>query len=122
MRRKKNPCDHNGVQLRWLVCESIYHFAQISPETKSQDTFFSQEIVPFETDYDYLAKLRTLVSESRNANTVTGASWMNTYIDSLEDEEKVKVRCRESENFCCFVDGNTVPAIKNVDIPMIIKE
>ena len=46
VRREKNPCDHNGVQLRCLVCESIYHIPQNCPETKSQDTFkasFSHE-------------------------------------------------------------------------------
>ena len=77
----------NGVQLGCLFCESIYHFAQHCLETKRQDTF-SQEIVLFETDYDHPAKLRNLVSELRNAaildsgttNTVTGKSWMNTYI------------------------------------------
>ena len=56
-RRKKNPCDRNDVQNRCLVCERIYHFAQNYPETKSQNTFFSQEIVLFETDYDHPAKL-----------------------------------------------------------------
>ena len=52
------------------------------------------------------AKLRNLVSELRNAaildsgalNTVTGESQINTYIDSLEEAEKTKVRCRESKN------------------------
>ena len=68
---------------------------------KSQDTLFSQETVLFETDYDHPAKLRNLVSESRNVaaldigatNAATGTSWMNTYIDSLEKAEKAKVRC-----------------------------
>ena len=36
VKRKKNPCDHNGVQLRCLICESIYHFAQNCLETKTQ--------------------------------------------------------------------------------------
>ena len=44
---------------------------------------------------------------------------MNPYIDSLEEAEKVKVRSRESKNFYHFGDGNTIPAIKNVDIPTI---
>ena len=68
------------------------------------------------------------MSELRNAaildngatNTVTSKFCMNTYIDSLEEAEKVKVRCRESKNFYCFWDGSRVPAIKNVDLPIII--
>ena len=90
--KKKNPCEHNGVQLKCLVYENIYHLAQNCPEKKSQDSLFSQETVLFETDYDHPAKLRNLVSESRNAaaldigatNAATRTSWMNTYIDSLE--------------------------------------
>ena len=121
--RKKNPCARTDAQLRCLVCESNYHFAQNCPKTKSQDTF-SQDIVFFETDYDHPIKSRNLISESTNVaildsratNTVTGESWMNTYIDNLEGAEKAKVRCRESKNSYHFGDGNTVSAIKNVDI------
>ena len=53
-------------------------------------------------------------------NTVTGESWMNTYIDSLVEAEKVKVRRRDGKNFYHFGDSNTVSAIKIVDIPIII--
>ena len=95
MKRKKIPCHCNVVQLRCLVCEIIYHFAQNCPQTNSQNTFFLQEIVLFETDYDHLTKLRTLVSESRNAAildsgatyTAAGEPWVNTYIDSLESRK-----------------------------------
>lgn len=75
-----------------------------------------------------MAKLTNLVSQSKYVaildsgamDTVTGELWMSTYIDSLEEAEKVKVRCRESKNFYHFGDGNAVSAIKNVDIPIII--
>ena len=85
-------------------------------------------LVLFETNYDHPAKLRFLVSESRNTeildsgatNTVTDECWMNTYIDSLEEAEKAKPRWRESKNSYCFGDGNMVSAIKNVDVPIII--
>ena len=105
VKRKKKPCDCHSAQLRCLVCEIIYHFVQNYPETKSQDT--SQETVLFETDHDHPDKLRNLVSESRNAaildsgatNTVTDKLWMNSYIDTLEEAEKVKFRCKESKNF-----------------------
>lgn len=115
VRRKKNPCDHNGVQLRCFVCESIYHFAKNCLETKSQDTFFTQNIVIFEADYDYPAKLRNLVSELRNTailhrgakNTVTGGSWINTCTDLLQEAEKVQVRCRKSKILYRSGDYNT---------------
>lgn len=88
---KENPCNRNGVQLTCLVCKSIYHFAQNCPEAKSQDTFFSQEIILFKADYHRPTQLRNLFLETRNAtildsgaiNTVTGKPRMDTYIDTL---------------------------------------
>ena len=79
-KHKKNPCDRNGMQLRSLIRESVYHFAQNCPEARNQDAFFSQEVVLFQEDYDHSAKLKNLVPESRNSaildsgasNTVTG--------------------------------------------------
>lgn len=52
-------------------------------------------------------------------NTVTGESWMKTYIECLDDKDKVKIVFYDSTNIC-FVDGKTVPATKNVDIPVVI--
>ena len=68
--------------------------------------------------------MRNVVSELRNAaildsgatNTVTGKSWMNTYIGSLEEAEKPKVWCRESKNSYRFGDGKTVTAIKTLSL------
>ena len=68
--------------------------------------------------------MRNLVSELRNAaildseatNTVTGESWMNTYIGSLEEAEKPKVWCRESKNSYRCGDGRTVTAIKTLSL------
>ena len=68
--------------------------------------------------------MRNLVSELRNAaildseatNTVTGESWMNTYIGSLEEAEKPKVWCRESKNSYRFGDGRTLTAIKTLSL------
>ena len=79
-KHKKNPCDCIGIQLRCLICKSVYHFAQNCSETRNQDTFFSQEVVLFQADYDHPAKLKNLVAESRNSaildretsNMVTG--------------------------------------------------
>ena len=126
-KHRKNPCDRNGLQLRCIICESVYHFAQNCPEARNQNTFFSQEVVLFQADYDHPAKLKNLVSESRNSaildsgatNTVTGESWMNTYIESLDDQDN-KITFRDSTNVYRFGDGKTVPATRNVDIPVMI--
>ena len=66
-----------------------------------------QEVVLFQADYQHLASLKNLVSESKKSaitdigatNTVTGESWMNTYIESLDDKDKAKLVFRDSANF-----------------------
>ena len=127
-KHKKNLCDNNEIQLRCLICESAYYFAQNCPEARNQDTFFSQEVLLFQADYDHPAKLKDLVAESRNSamldsgasNTVTGESWMNTYIESLDDQDKAKIVFRESTNVYRFGDSKTIPATRNTDIPVVI--
>ena len=68
------------------ICESINHFVQNCPDRQGQDifledvmppqflpekqeqnTYFLQEIVLFQSDFDHPAKLRNLVSEPWNA-------------------------------------------------------
>ena len=98
-RRGTNPYDKNGNPMTCSFCESINHFvqncldrqgqdiflqdimpSQLLPEKQEQNTYFLQEIVLFQSDFDHPAKLRNLVSESLNAavldrgatNTVTG--------------------------------------------------
>ena len=118
----------NGIQLRCLICESINHFVQNCSGTKNQDTYFSQEVDLFQADYDHPAKIRSLVSESRNSaildiratNTVTEESWMNKYIESLDDKDTEKIVFRGSTDVC-FGNEKTVPATKNADVPVVIR-
>ena len=106
----------------------MYITAQNCSETRNQDTFFSQEVVLFQADYDHPAKLKNLVAESRNSaildsrasNTITGKSWINTYIESLDDQDKAKIVFRDSTNVCRFGDGKTILATRHVGIPVVI--
>ena len=83
IKRGKNPCDRNGIQLRCKVCESIYHMAQNCPEKR--DIYHTQEIILFQSDYDHPDKLKNLSSETWNTalldsgatNTVAGKEWYN---------------------------------------------
>ena len=45
---------------------------------------------------------------------------MNTYIESLDDQDKAKIVFCDSTNVCRFRDGRTIPATRNVDIPVVI--
>ena len=125
---KRTPVTVMEYNLRCLICESVYHFPQNCPEARNQDRFFSQENVLFQADYDHPTKFKNLVAESVNSaildsrisNTVTGESWMNTYIKSLDDQDKAKILFRDSTNVYRFGDGETILATRNVDIPVVI--
>ena len=52
LKHKKTPCHCNKMQLRLLICVSIYHFVQNYPVTKNQDIS--------------LHKMRNQVSEPEN--------------------------------------------------------
>ena len=69
-----------------------------------------------------------MVAESRNSaildsgesNTVTGESWMNTFIENLDDQDKAKIVFCDSTNVYRFGDSKTLPATRNLDIPVVI--
>ena len=88
----------------------------------------SQEVALFQADYDHPAKFKNLVAESENSaildsgasNTVTGQSRINTYIESLDDQDKTKIVFCDSTNVYRFGNSKTIPATRNVDIPVMI--
>ena len=126
IKRGKNPCDRNGIQLRCNVCESIYHMAQNCPEKR--DIYHTQEIILFQSDYDHPDKLKNLSSETWNTalldsgatNTVAGKEWYNCYIASLNDEAKKSIRHHKGINIYRFGDGKLFTALENVDIPIVL--
>ena len=87
------------------------------------DTYFTQEVVLYQSDFDHPDKLKNLVSETWNAavldsgatNTVAGKIWFNCYMNS---EEKSKIKHHVGTNVHRFGDGNLVQAVKNVDLPI----
>ena len=84
----------------------IYDLNGIKSITKRQLLPVGVNASPFQADYDHPAKLKNLVAESRNSaildsrasNTITGKSWINTYIESLDDQDKAKIVFRDSSS------------------------
>ena len=105
----------------------IYDLNGIKSRTKRQLLPVGVNASPFQADYDHPAKLKNLVAESRNSaildsrasNTITGESWINTYIESLEDQGKAKIVFRDSTNVYRFGDA-TILATRHIDIPVVI--
>ena len=96
--------------------------AQQHPE--KHDTYYTQEVVLYQLDFNHSDKLKNLVSETWNTavldsgttNTVAGKISFNCYINSLNSEEKLKIQQHVGTNVYRFGDGNLVHAEKNVDL------
>ena len=71
--------------------------AQNCPE--KHDTLYTQEVVPYQSDFEHPEQLKTLVLELWNSsvldsgatNTVAGKVWYNCYITGLNENEKQKI-------------------------------
>ena len=87
--KRKNPCNRKDIQLRYHICDSIYHMAQNCPG--KYGTPYTQKVVLYQSDSDYPEQLKTLVSESWSTTVldcgttkaVAGKVWHNCYITSL---------------------------------------
>ena len=98
--------------------------AQQCPEKR--DTYYTQEVVRYQSDSEHPDKLKNLLSETWNAavldsgptNTVAGKIWFNCYIDSLNSEEKSKIQHHVGTNVYRLGDGNLVQAVETVDLPI----
>ena len=110
-----------------LICESINHWAQDCSDKCSGD-FNTYYVVLYQSDYDHPNKLKNLVAESWNAavldsgatKTVCGQSWLDCYIESLNESDKSKVSYNDTSNFYHFGDGTTVCSTKSVKLPAVI--
>ena len=58
LKQQKIPCDRNGIQLRYKICESICHFQQQCPEVKSSYTYLTQEVILFQAGYNHPSKMK----------------------------------------------------------------
>ena len=90
------------------------------------DTYYTQEVVLYQSVFDHPDKLKNLVSETWNTvvldsgakNIVTSKIWFNCYINSLNSEEKSKIQHNVGTNIYQFGNGNLISAVENVDLPI----
>ena len=114
------------IQTRCAICESINHWAQDCPDKGSRD--FNTLCCPYQSDYDHPNKLKNLVVESWNAavldsgasKTVCGQSWLDCYIESLNESNKSILSYNEASNFYRFGDGKRICSTKSVKLPVVI--
>ena len=116
----------NGTQLRCYIHQSIYHIAQQCSEKCV--TYYTQEVVLYQSDFDDPDKVKNPMSETWNAavldsgntNTTAGNICFKCYINSLKSEEKLKIQHHVEANIYRLCDGNLVEAVEKVDLPVAI--
>ena len=142
-----NPLDRDGKITRCRVCDSVNHYEWKCPDRRynresgtNSRIFTSSDlnsslsgdiyhaVTLHADDFDDPTRLKGLLSESLASavldcgasKTVCGKVWYNTYIDTLTEDEKVRVKSYKSENVFKFGDGNVIKSLECVEIPVTI--
>ena len=79
----------------------------------------------FQGDFDHPSELEGLLSESWNAavldngvsKTLCGRVWLDSYIDSLSEDQKANIVFQTSYSIYCFGAGKTFKSSKKTQIP-----
>ena len=95
-------------------------------DNSDADTFHA--VTLHANDYDDPSRLQGLVCESLASavldcgasKTVCGKIWYETYVDTLNEDEKAKVKNCVSDNIFKFGDGKIIKSLKCVEIPVTI--
>ena len=124
----KKPLNSNGEISRCHYCQSINHWITNCPDRAldkvSEDTLFNHEVVlcegsledPFVNDL-VAESLNCALLDSGASKTVCGKLWLDLYVDSLSESEKMKLKSEPSESVFRFGDGNKVESSQTVTIP-----
>ena len=124
----KNPVNSDVEISRCHHCQSINHWFPNCPDRvldkDSEDTLFNHEVVLCEGSLD-TPLVNDLVAESLNcalldsgaSKNVCGRLWLDVYVDSLSEAEKMKLKSEPSGSVFRFGDGNKVESSQTVTIP-----
>ena len=127
-RRGKNPLDKQGNITQCHICYSINHWADDCPdgseEEKASEALYS--VTFFEDDVENPDNIRSLVYETFGcavldcgaAKSVCGETWLEVYIDSLQENDKSKVEYSTTTSVFKFGSNKKIKALKSVKIPI----
>ena len=118
--RKINPKNYSGNTSRCAICQSIYHWANKCPDRHDDDTdsnkinvtLFSEDIFESYSTKFVGETLNGDVLDSGCTQTVCGRSWLSNYIDSLIDDDKLKVKEKKSNTVFKFGHGKLFNSLK----------
>ena len=118
-----NPVNSSGNITKCSICQSIYHWFRDCPY-EVDDTSTQVKLSLF-TDEVYNCYINKFVGETLNhavldsgcTKTVCGASWLDSYIETLSECNRKKIVQSKSETKFKFGDGKTVSSLKSVIVP-----
>ena len=122
-KKGQNPTDRFGNCLKCNICESINHLAQKSPDRNNSHGTYNitlyQSNLNSENGFKRFTgeSLGAAVLDSSASKTVCGKTWIDCYIESLNDKEKELIKSYNSENIFKFGDGRKVKSLQKVIIP-----
>ena len=126
---KKGKNLNNGAIIRCSIGKSINIQAQNYSDHQGQNNTYYNEIVVYQTDFDqHSSSFLSLVDESRNAGvldsgaskTVCRESWLSTFLDSLNNDEKEQILLTKSISQYRLGDGAKITARTAGSIPIVI--
>lgn len=136
-RGRKNPIDQYGNQMTCLECGSWYHFVRNCPEANQTHYVnhdqVTENITLFQNTHDLSTmppsnKLKIFTKENfgsavldSGANTtVCGKDWLRVYLESLDEDEKKKVRTNPSNVNFRFGDNEATTSNEQYLIPAVV--
>lgn len=121
---QRNSADKYGNTRKCYVCGSEYHMSPVCPRnvyvnTTNEKTKQEEESY---TVVDSPGMMSVLMAETINyaildtacSSTVCGIDWLKSYIQTLSEDEKLRIEENESETTFKFGDSNVFKSMKKV--------
>ena len=124
-----NPLDRDGRIMKCYACGSVSHLSRSCPTRKSggsdgkpQDIHITLFNAKPDGHMTSLVKecLGKALLDSACTKTVCGATWLNLYLETLQEVDKALVEVVQSDTKFRFGDGVEVTSSKLVKIPALI--
>ena len=126
----RNPVDEAGRNTKCFICKSIFHWARECPHQSARrdddDSFFEEEVqitlFAKGVDSDHNGRLlgETIgcaVLDSGCTRNVCSESWLDCYIESLNEKERQQISYQESTRKFRFGDNKVYDSKTCVKIP-----
>ena len=117
--QKVNPTGFNGKPTKCKICESILHYARDCPHRRPIEDKITLFVGPKQED------LCLFTSEARNSAvldsgctaSVAGQSWVDCYLQTLNDDQQANINIQPSNRLFKFGGGESKLSKGKVELP-----